>query len=86
MQGTSYAIPTKDRNLHPLPLGTIEKHVLTFKGFAVRNPFFTFKVTRIGCGLAGYTDVQIAPMFRDAPINCELPEGWRASQENTHGS
>lgn len=77
MQGKSYAIPTKDRNLRTLPLEEIARYVNTFKAFAVRNPFFTFNVTRIGCGLAGYTDAQIAPMFVDAPINCKLPQGWR---------
>jgi len=34
-------------------------------------------VTRVGCGLAGYRDEQIAPLFRDAPANCDLPDGWR---------
>jgi hypothetical protein len=42
-----------------------------------RNSDCTFQVTRIGCGLAGYTDAQIAPMFADAPVNCVLPDGWR---------
>ena len=37
-----------------------------------------FRVTRVGCGLAGYRDEEIAPMFRDATENCVLPEGWRA--------
>jgi hypothetical protein len=36
-----------------------------------------FQVTRIGCGLAGYEDNDIAPMFVDAPQNCILPVGWR---------
>lgn len=40
-------------------------------------PQLMFNVTRIGCGRAGYTDAQIAPMFKDAPSNCNLPEGWR---------
>jgi hypothetical protein len=34
-------------------------------------------VTRIGCGYAGYTDAEIAPLFADAPENVELPTGWR---------
>jgi hypothetical protein len=32
-----------------------------------------FQVTPIGCGLAGYTPQEIAPMFADAPANCQLP-------------
>jgi len=33
-------------------------------------------VTRVGCGLAGYTDEQIGPLFVGASTNCKLPEGW----------
>lgn len=76
-QGHSYAIPTKDGSLVTLPLFTINLYVDVFKRFALERPEKTFNVTRIGCGLAGYTDSDIAPMFMDAPINCNLPEGWR---------
>lgn len=74
--GDSYAIPTKDHQIQTLPLSVIERHVTTFVEFA-RQFDATFVVTRIGCGLAGYTDAQIAPMFKNAPANCQLPEGWR---------
>jgi hypothetical protein len=33
-------------------------------------------MTRIGCGLAGYKDNQIAPMFRGAPQNIIFPTEW----------
>jgi hypothetical protein len=77
IQGNSYGIPTKDGELRTMPLSAIEGGVQRFIDFAVRHPSWTFNVTRIGCGLAGYTDAQIAPMFRYAPINCNLPQGWR---------
>lgn len=76
LQGNSYAIPTKDRALNPLPLSYISFHVLAFKVYAFEHPELTFNVTRVGCGLAGYTDSDIAPMFKGAPPNCQLPEGW----------
>lgn len=76
-QGNSYAIPTKDASLSSLPLTEIKKYVNTFIEYAKANPELEFEVTRIGCGLAGYTDSDIAPMFKDAPENCQLPEGWR---------
>ena len=76
-QGNSYAIPTKDEFLHTLSLGSIKVYVDEFLRFAVSNPQLEFFVTRIGCGLAGYTDSDIAPMFKAAPSNCQLPEGWR---------
>lgn len=75
--GNSYAIPTKDENLRTLSLLVIHTHVEYFKLYARQNPDLTFNVTRIGCGLAGYTDTDIAPLFKDAPENCILPDGWR---------
>ena len=77
LQGHSYAIPTKDEELHTLSLRTIAWYVTQFIDAAKMCPELHFFVTRIGCGLAGYTDAEIAPMFKDAPSNCELPEGWR---------
>ena len=75
--GHSYAIPTKDRQMNTLSLSKIELFVREFLRYARQHPELTFLVTRIGCGLAGYTDADIAPMFADAPSNCDLPEGWR---------
>jgi hypothetical protein len=75
--GNAYAIPTKGRRLEVLPLDAIRDAVARFIEYATRHPETRFEVTRIGCGLAGYTDAQIAPMFAGAPVNCELPEGWR---------
>lgn len=76
LQGDSYAIPTKDENIRTLPLYKIEHYVAIFIEFASYHTEMTFNVTRIGCGLAGYTDKQIAPMFKDAPSNCTLPKEW----------
>jgi hypothetical protein len=76
LQGTSYAIPTKDARVKTLPLKEIAKAVERFKAFALKHPELTFQVTKIGCGLAGYDEDQIAPLFVGAPENCVLPEGW----------
>ena len=75
-QGRSYAIPTKDSNMRPLPLGVINGYVESFLVFAWTHPELTFEVTRVGCGLAGYTPAEIGPMFVGAPSNCLLPEGF----------
>ena len=77
IQGNSYGIPTKDLRIKTLPLNIIQLHVEEFIKFAEAHPTWTFNVTRIGCGLAGYKDHQIAPFFKSAPTNCNLPEGWR---------
>ena len=76
-QGNSYAIPTKDVYLRSLPLETINFYVNIFLTYAKDNPDLSFFVTRIGCGLAGYKDTDIAPMFKNAPNNCDLPLTWR---------
>lgn len=80
LQGSSYAIPTKDEWLKPLPLDAIQQHVERFLTFAAVHPEMTFKMTRIGCGLAGYTDEDIAPMFCRHPPNVILPEEWRDNE------
>lgn len=76
--GRAYAIPTKDARLRPLPLELIAVYVSQFLSYAQNHAELDFQVTRIGCGLAGYTDAQIAPMFKTAPRNCALPGGWGA--------
>jgi hypothetical protein len=76
-QGNSYAIPTKDYYIKTLPLSEIANYVDEFLVFAYNNPEMTFQVTAIGCGLAGYKPEQIAPMFKNCPENCELPEEFK---------
>lgn len=80
-QGEAYAIPTKDRELRVLSRAEIEFGVRSFKDYASKTPNDTFLVTAIGTGLAGYSHSVIAPMFKDAPENCVLPEEWRTYLE-----
>jgi len=77
LQGSSYAIPTKDERIRTLPLSQILPYVEEFLEFARSHPDIEFQVTRIGCGLAGYKDEHIAPMFRGAPSNCVLAPEWQ---------
>lgn len=72
--GQSYAIPTKDEYLKPLALHRINIYVQMFLEYARMHSELEFQVTPIGCGLAGYTPEQIAPMFVNVPSNCELPK------------
>lgn len=61
LQGQSYAIPTIG-----LRMGEIEAAVLRFIDFAQLNPDKKFFVTRIGCGIAGFTPKEMAPFFASA--------------------
>lgn len=74
LRGRSFAIPTKDYNIKTLPLDIISAYVTVFLRYAMRNKERIFIVTPIGCGLAGYTPEQIAPMFNGHPNNVILPE------------
>ena len=76
-QGFSYAIPTKDKNLNVLPIEKIKQYVDEFIEFANNHPEYTFNVVKIGCGLAGYKEEEMIPLFKNCPKNCNLPEGWK---------
>ena len=73
LQGHTYAIPTKDEKIKTLSLPEIKKEVDLFLIDAVQNYYLTFLVTKIGCGLAGYTPDEIAPFFAGASQNVVLP-------------
>ena len=77
LQGRSYAIPTKDGNLKIRSLQKIEASVNTFLEFAQLNCEYNFLVTPIGCGLAGYSPKEIAPMFKSVPGDPYNPRGIR---------
>ena len=61
LQGQSYAIPTMQGGVD-----TIRPYVDEFIEFARSHPELKFYVTRIGCGIAGFDDSEIAPLFADA--------------------
>jgi hypothetical protein len=73
LQGKSYAIPTMQGGVE-----TIRPYVDEFIDFARSHPELTILVTRIGCGIAGFIDDEIAPLFKNAhdAENIVLPEGW----------
>lgn len=83
-RGNSYAIPTKDMHIETLPLNIIQDCVNQFIKYAKESPELEFKVTRIGCGLAGYTNTDIAPMFKDAPMNCFFDREWASYLPKHH--
>lgn len=82
--GQSYAIPTKDKYLKTMLVHEIEPYVNVFLEYAKNSPNLIFKVTKIGCGLAGFTPPQIAPLFRRSVEikNIHLPiEFWNNINE-----
>jgi hypothetical protein len=76
LQGDSYAIPTLDQHFKKLELPVVKQYVSQFIEFAKLVPAWQFDVVKIGCGIAGFHEEQIIPMFAGAPANVILPEGW----------
>ena len=73
LRGQSYAIPTMQGGVE-----TIKPYVDDFIDFAKAHPERFFYVTRIGCGIAGFRDREIAPLFAGAvgADNICLPESF----------
>ena len=71
LTGQSYAIPTMQGGVE-----TIRPYVDEFVEFANQHQNMKFLVTRIGCGIAGFKDEEIAPLFRKAVSvsNIYLPQ------------
>lgn len=61
LYGQSYAIPTMQGGVK-----TVKPYVDEFIEFAKNHPELRFLVTKIGCGIAGFREEQIAPLFAEA--------------------
>lgn len=73
LQGQSYGIPTMQGGVE-----TIKPYVDDFIVFAKNHPEMRFLVTAIGCGIAGFTPKDIAPLFKEAVNidNITLPKSF----------
>lgn len=75
LQGQTYAIPTMQGGVE-----TIKPYVDDFLSYAKSHPELKFLVTEIGCGIAGFTVKEIAPLFAKALTenleNIYLPESF----------
>ena len=86
LNGNTFAIPTKDWTIQQLDLQTIKFYVDRFIAFVKMvyqsNKYYSISdgtkiyVTKIGCGLAGYTAEEIAPLFAECidMENVHLPQ------------
>lgn len=79
IQGQSYAIPTMQGNVD-----TIRPYVDEFIAFAIQHSELRFYVTPIGCGIAGFTPAEIAPLFKNAVTveNIYLPKSFLSVLES----
>ena len=70
LHGQTYAIDTMSG---PEVLAAEAK---MFMSFAAQHPELTFLLTPVGCGIAGYAEAEVAPLFAPAPSNVVLPESF----------
>lgn len=76
--GKSYALPTKDHQIIRLPLAAITNRAEEFVYFATnKRRDLNYRLTRVACGLAGYTDKAIAPLFKGVHGNVLIPYEWK---------
>jgi len=73
LHGQTYAIPTMQGGVE-----SIKPYVDDFINFAKEHNEYIFLVTRIGCGIAGFKDEEIAPLFKTAFLcdNIVLPKSF----------
>lgn len=72
LHGQTYAIVTMSGP------DVLAAEVTQFLRFAADHPELTFLVTPVGCGIAGYTPEEVAPLFAGSPRNVVLPEPFLA--------
>ena len=68
--GQSYALPTMGG------MDEIRDSARKFRAFAAEHADLTFLLTKVACGIAGYDEAEIAPLFADTPANVIKPAGW----------
>ena len=70
LTGRTYALPTMEGE------ASLKKAVDHFIDCARQHPELTFLVTAVGCGIAGYTPEEVAPLFKEATSleNVFLPQ------------
>ena len=68
--GQSFAIDTMGRKER------IKEGADMLRDTAQRLPALTFYLTKVRCGIAGYSEDDIKPIFRDMPSNVIKPKGW----------
>ena len=61
LQGQSYGIPTMHGGVE-----AFKPYVDEFIDFATKHPEMKFLVTKVGCGIAGFTVEEMAPLFAKA--------------------
>lgn len=84
--GRCYALATCLAPGVPLQLRYVRDRVNRFIDHARSLPNTRFFVSEVGCGLAGFAPEEIAPLFANAPENCDLPPSFQTIIHGKEGS
>ena len=77
IMGQSYAFPTLDKKMKKVSEVSLYSNKNKLYEYAKENPTKTFLVTKVGCGIAGFTEDEMKKIFKgDKPKNVILPAGW----------
>jgi len=79
ISGQTYAFPTLDENMSKLNRSALERHVALLKKCCEKNQDKTFYLTRVGCGIAGFSDEYMSNLFKmfKLPPNLIMPLDWK---------
>jgi hypothetical protein len=70
LSGQAYALPTMEGPM------ALRRAVFRFLEYAELSHDLTFLLTKVGCGIAGHREQDVAPLFTTAPVNVLRPAGW----------
>lgn len=76
LTGQSYAFPTLTAAFAKVSPAALETSRNRLFATARENPDKVFLLTKVGCGIAGFREDQIRPLFENAPPNLVLPDDW----------
>lgn len=76
LSGQTYAFPTLEREMTRRGMKALERSRDKLFEAAKALPDKTFLLTKVGCGIAGYTEDEIRPLFANAPSNIIRPSDW----------
>ena len=76
LQGQSYAIPTLDEQMDKVSTEELTRSVRRFADYTRHNTDRVFYVTKIGCGIAGFSVEEIVEVFKSVSFgdNVVLPQ------------
>jgi len=76
LTGQCYAFPTLGKKLEQRNNEQLVMSARKLWKVARQNPDKVFLLTKVGCGIASYSEESMAMLFRGAPENIIKPKNW----------